>query len=167
MVAFIIFPIFILITPLTITFRAHYAIDEYKFKLYKVKYFWFLFTGMRFKSARTHGLILPMLIMQIQGYLFGVASLLIIWLHEAYYIFEESTVVASVIIICFAHEFIITIVMNVTAFVSQKRTKFLRKKSKEEKKADELIEFSKEINEKMREARKAQRRINKQNKKSK
>ena len=105
--------------------------------------------------------------MQIQGYLFGVASLLIIWLHEAYYIFEESTVVASVIIICFAHEFIITIVMNVTAFVSQKRTKFLRKKIKEEKKIDEFKEFHREWEMKVKEAKKAQKRLDKQNKKIK
>ena len=167
MEALIFFPFLSILIPLLITFRSYVQIDEYKFKLYKIKYFWFLFPGIRFVSSKTHGTILPLLIMQISGYLSGIASLLIIWLHEVHYIFEENTVLAFVQINFAAHGLIWLITLFSMLYANEKRTKFLRKKSKKERKLDEFLEFQLEIRRKIKVAEKAQRTINKQNKKSK
>ena len=130
MEALIFFPFLSILIPLLITFRTYSAIDEYKFKLYKIKYFWFLFPGIHFVSSKTHGTILPLPIMQISGYLSGIASLLIIWLHEVHYIFEENTVLAFVQINFAAHGLIWLITLFSMLYANEKRTKFLRKKSK-------------------------------------
>ena len=51
---------------------AYQSIDEDYFKKYKIKKFGFLFKGMQGQYACSHGVILPMLIIQIQGYVLGL-----------------------------------------------------------------------------------------------
>lgn len=72
---FVIFCIIAL--PIFIQGATHRSIDEEKFKLYKIKRLGFLFKGIQGESASTYGVILPMLIIQIQGYILGLISIIL------------------------------------------------------------------------------------------
>lgn len=92
-------------------------IDERKFRLYKIKKIGFLFKGMQGESASTHGVILPMLIIQIQGYVLGIPSFLLAAVSDIL----DFDAILVVIITLLAHTFIVIIITIIAEFVSKKR----------------------------------------------
>ena len=92
-------------------------IDERKFRLYKIKIIGFLFKGMQGESASTHGVILPMLIIQIQGYLLGISSFLLVAVSDTL----DFDAVLVVIITLLAHLVIVIAITIIAEFVSKKR----------------------------------------------
>ena len=123
------FVIFIMIvSPRVLHRTAYQSIDEKQFKLYKIKKFGFLFKGMQGESASTYGVILPMLIIQIQGYILGLLSLCLFVANEMFAFFKDpATVVTIIIITAFIDVFISILVEVITGFVSKKRKKKKRK----------------------------------------
>lgn len=105
--------------PIFMQKTADQSIDENKFKKYKVKNLGFLFKGMQGESAKTSGVILPMLAIQIQGYVVGISTFLFILINDVLNFLEES--IGVVIIILFIHVFISILITIITGIVSKKR----------------------------------------------
>lgn len=111
-------------TPIFMQQTAYQSIDENKFKKYKIKKFGFLFKGMQGQSASTHGVILPMLIIQIQGYIIGIITFIFAIINEIVkftYILEGIVAIIAII-----HIFIIVLIETITGIVSKKRKKIIR-----------------------------------------
>lgn len=116
---FNIFCCFLIIAiPIFMQRTSYQSIDETKFKKYKIKKLGFLFKGMQGESASTYGVILPMLVIQIQGYVFGVLTLLFVILNEIFNFIEESLVI--VIVILFIHVLIVVFVTIITGMISKR-----------------------------------------------
>lgn len=105
--------------PIFMQQTTYQSIDERKFRKYKLKKLGFLFKGMQGESASSHGVILPMLIIQIQGYVIGIASFSLVVVNEVLQFLEDSVLV--VIIILFIHVFIVILITVMTGFISKKR----------------------------------------------
>lgn len=114
----------IVVIPIFIQLSAYQSIDENKFKKYKIKKFGFLFKGMQGKSASTHGVILPMLIIQIQGYIIGIITFIFVIINKIVkFIYEPGVIVVIVLSI---HTFISLLITTITGIVSKKRKKIIR-----------------------------------------
>ncbi len=111
----------IILIPLFIQINTYQSIDESKFKKHKIRKFSFLFRGMQGESVCNHGIILPMLIIQIQGYLLGILSIVLLVLGEIMYFFSESVFI--VIIILLIHTIIVVTISAITGFASKRRPK--------------------------------------------
>lgn len=105
--------------PIFMQRTTYQGIDEDKFKKYKLKNLGFLFKGMQCQSASSHGVILPMLIIQIQGYIVGIASFAWIFVNETFHFLNDSAIV--VIIAFFIHTCVVISITVITGFVSKKR----------------------------------------------
>ena len=71
------FCIFLIIgIPIFLQRTSYQTIHENKFKLIKLKKIGFLFKGMQGQSATSPGVIWPMLVVQIQGYILGIIALI-------------------------------------------------------------------------------------------
>lgn len=113
----------IVVIPIFIQLSAYQSIDENKFKKYKIKKFGFLFKGMQGKSASTHGVILPMLIIQIQGYIIGIITFIFVIINKIVkFIYEPGVIVVIVLSI---HTFISLLITTITGIVSKKRKKII------------------------------------------
>ena len=111
--------ILIIAMPIFMQRTTYQSIDERKFKKYKLKKLGFLFKGMQCQSASSHGVILPMLIIQIQGYIVGVASFAWMIVNEIFHFLNDS---AIVVFIAFCiHAFVVVLIDLITGFVSKKR----------------------------------------------
>ena len=115
----IFFCFLIVAIPIFMQQTAHQSIDENKFKKYKVKKLGFLFKGMQGESARTSGVILPMLAIQIQGYVLGILTLSFVILNEIFKFIEES--IAIVIVTLFVHVIIVIFVTMITGIISKRK----------------------------------------------
>lgn len=114
----------IVVIPIFIQLSAYQSIDENKFKKYKIKKFGFLFKGMQGKSASTHGVILPMLIIQIQGYIIGIITFIFVIINKIVkFIYEPGVIVVIVLSI---HTFISLLITTITGIVSKKRKNIIR-----------------------------------------
>lgn len=117
-----IFASLIVAIPIFMQQTTYQSIDETKFKKYKIKRLGFLFKGMQGESASTYGVILPMLIIQIQGYILGILTFSFVIINEIFHFIEES--IGIVIIVLFIHVFIsilITVITVITGIISKKR----------------------------------------------
>lgn len=128
--------------------RAHESIREKCFKLYKVKYFGFLFKAFQNESPSTHGLILPMLYVQVQGYVIGISNAIFALINYEYFLVDYSVVFGT--IACSAlFQFISTgIILMITEVVSKKREDLpkYRARIKKDKKCErEFEEFYEEF----------------------
>ena len=74
---------------------------------------------MQGESSSSHGIILPMLIIQIQGYIVGILSFSLVVINEIIQLFNDS--VLMVIIILFIHVFVVILLTVITGFISKKR----------------------------------------------
>ena len=115
----IMFCFLIVAIPIFMQRTAYQSIDENKFKKYKMKKFGFLFKSIQGKSASTNGVILPMLIIQIQGYIVGILTFSFVVINEIFHFLEES--IGVVIIVLFIHLFIAILTTVITGLVSKKR----------------------------------------------
>ncbi len=115
----IMFCFLIVAIPIFMQRTAYQSIDENKFKKYKMKKFGFLFKSIQGESASTNGVILPMLIIQIQGYIVGILTFSFVVINEIFHFLEES--IGVVIIVLFIHLFIAILTTVITGFVSKKR----------------------------------------------
>ena len=114
------FMIFCIIAlPIFMQRTAHQNIDEDKFKLYKIKHLKFLFVGMQFSSVSSHGIILPMLIIQIQGYILGLLWIILL-VCGIIFDFVTKTIVI-IIIILFIHAIVSVVITIITGYVSNNR----------------------------------------------
>ena len=111
--------ILIIAIPIFMQRTTYQSIDESKFKKYKIKKIGFLFKGMQGESASSHGIILPMLIIQIQGYVVGIASIVFVVINEISYFVEDAVLV--VIITLFLHVFVAILITIITGIISKKR----------------------------------------------
>lgn len=123
MKGFLLFNIFlcfiIIAIPIFMQRTSYQSIDENKFKKHKIKRLGFLFKGMQGESASTYGVILPMLVIQIQGYIIGVLTLLFVILNELFNFIEDST--GIVIIILFIHVLIVVFITIITGVISKRK----------------------------------------------
>lgn len=95
----LIFILIIILFPILSQIRAHQSVDEEKFKHYKLKTFDFLFKGMQGKSVEKYGIIMPMLIVQLQGYIVGILTLCFIIICESSKIIENYFSIVAIIFI--------------------------------------------------------------------
>lgn len=109
----------IIAIPIFMQRTTYQSIDESKFKKYKIKKIGFLFKGMQGESASSYGIILPMLIIQIQGYVVGIASIVFVVINEISYFVEDAVLV--VIITLFLHVFVAILITIITGIISKKR----------------------------------------------
>ena len=98
---------------------SYQSIDETKFKKYKIKRLGFLFKGMQGESASTYGVILPMLIIQIQGYVLGILTLTFVIINEFVKFIDEP--IGIVIIVLFVSTLLSIIITIITVIISKKR----------------------------------------------
>ena len=135
------------IAPLAQT-RAHESIREKCFKLYKVKYFGFLFRAFQDKSPSTHGLILPMLYVQAQGYVIGISNAIFALINYEYFLVDYSVVFGTIACSAF-FQFISTgIILMITSVVSKKREDLPKYRAiikKDKKREREFKEFYEEF----------------------
>lgn len=115
----IFFCFLIAIIPIFMQRTSYQIIDERKFKKYKLKRIGFLFKGMQGDSATTSGVILPMLIIQIQGYVVGIITLTFAVINELTEFIEEP--IGIVIIILIVHILISIIITIITGIIGRKR----------------------------------------------
>lgn len=108
---------------------AYQSIDEDYFKKYKIKKFGFLFKGMQGQHACSHGVILPMLIIQIQGYVLGLAQLIFILISKSIS-FSDKYAIIVVILTFIVHLFSVCITTVITGIISKIREKAHHKKEK-------------------------------------
>ena len=113
------FAFLIIAIPIFMQRTTYQSIEEHKFKLYKIKKFGFLFRGMQGESASTHGLILPMLIIQTQGYILGILSFLLVIVNDIFTFFEDSLLL--IVILLFIHILIVIFITVITGLISKKR----------------------------------------------
>ena len=122
----IFFSVLIIAIPIFSQRTSYQSIDEKKFKLYKIKKFGFLFKGMQGQSASNHGVIMPMLIIQIQGYILGLLSFVLIVIKEAF-LLSMDDVFLIIIITLFIHTFVVVMTTAITGFVGNRRNYKRRK----------------------------------------
>lgn len=115
----IFFCFLIVIIPIFMQRTSYQSIDETKFKKYKIKRLVFLFKGMQGESATTSGVILPMLIIQLQGYVVGIMTLTLVIINEFTKFVDEP--IGIVIIVLIAHVLISITITIITGIVSKKR----------------------------------------------
>ena len=115
----IFFCFLIVIIPIFMQRTSYQSIDETKFKKYKIKRLGFLFKGMQGESATTSGVILPMLIIQFQGYVVGIMTLTLVIINEFTKFVDEP--IGIVIIVLIAHVLISMSITIITGIVSKKR----------------------------------------------
>ena len=114
------FMIFCIIAlPIFMQRTAHQNIAEDKFKLYKIKHLRFLFVGMQGSSASLHGVILPMLIIQIQGYVLGLISIILLICGIIFNFLTNAVIV--IIVILFIHAIISIVISIIAGYISNKR----------------------------------------------
>ena len=144
------------IAPLAQTI-AHGSIREKCFKLYKVKYFGFLFRALKDESPSTHGLILPMLYVQAQGYVIVISNAIFALINYEYFLVDYS-VVFDTIAYSALFQFISTcIIFIITSVVSKKREdlpKYRARIKKDKKRERELKEFYEEFERNMTQRKK-------------
>lgn len=116
------FCIFLIIgIPIFLQRTAYQTIHENKFKLIKLKKIGFLFRGMQGQSATSHGVIWPMLVVQIQGYILGIIAL-IFMICVLEFKFVDITLVSLIIIATLIiHCFICVVVTEIAGFIGKKR----------------------------------------------
>ena len=114
----IFFCFLIIAIPIFMQRTSYQSIDETKFNKYKIKKLGFLFKGMQGESASTYGVILPMLVIQIQGYVLGILTLSFVILNEIFKFIEES--IAIVIVTLFIHMLIVIFVTVITGIISKR-----------------------------------------------
>ena len=115
----IFFCFLIVVIPIFMQRTSDQSIDQTKFKKYKIKRLGFLFKGMQGESASTYGVILPMLIIQIQGYVVGIMSLTLVIINEFTKLVDE--LIGIVIIVLITHVLISIIITIITGMISRKR----------------------------------------------
>lgn len=115
----IFFCFLIVLIPIFMQRTSYQSIDERKFKKYKIKRLGFLFKGMQGESASTNGVILPMLVIQIQGYVLGIITLVFVLVNEFIEFVEEP--IGIVVIILIAHVLISIMITIITGILSKKR----------------------------------------------
>lgn len=115
----IFFCFLIVIIPIFMQRTSYQSIDETKFKKYKIKRLGFLIKGMQGESATTSGVILPMLIIQLQGYVVGIMTLTLVFINEFTKFVDEP--IGIVIIVLIAHLLISIAITIITGIVSKKR----------------------------------------------
>ena len=115
----IFFCFLIVIIPIFMQRTSYQSIDETKFKKYKIKRLGFLFKGMQGESATTSGVILPMLIIQFQGYVVGIMTLTLVIINEFTKFVDEP--IGIVVIVLIAHVLISIAITIITGIVSKKR----------------------------------------------
>ena len=116
--AFILVSVIVAI-PIFMQQTAYQGIDESKFIKYKIKRFGFLFRGMQGQSASTHGVILPMLVIQIQGYVVGLVTLIFVIINESIHIVNDSVLVT--VIVLFIHAIVAIAITVITGLISKRR----------------------------------------------
>lgn len=115
----LIFVLMIILFPILSQIRAHQSVDEEKFKHYKLKTFDFLFKGMQGKSVEKKGIIVPMLIVQMQGYIVGILTLCFIIICEIGKIMENYfTIVAIVFVV---HVITVILIIQIAGQLAKKR----------------------------------------------
>ncbi len=115
----IFFCFLIIISPIFMQRTSYQSIDETKFKRYKIKRLVFLFKGMQGESASTYGVILPMLVIQIQGYVIGIITFSFEIINEFTKFIDEP--IGIDIIVLLTHILISIIITIITGMVSRKR----------------------------------------------
>lgn len=115
----IFFCFLIIAIPIFMQRTSYQSIDERKFKKYKIKKLGFLFKGMQGESASTYGVILPMLIIQIQGYVLGILTLTFVIINEFVKIIDKP--IGIVIIVLFVSTLLSIIITIITGIISKKR----------------------------------------------
>lgn len=115
----IFFCFLIVVIPIFMQRTSDQSIDQTKFKKYKIKRLGFLFKGMQGESASTNGVILPMLIIQIQGYVVGIMTLTLVIINEFTKLVDE--LIGIVIIVLITHVLISIIITIITGMISRKR----------------------------------------------
>lgn len=115
----IFFCFLIVVIPIFMQRTSDQSIDQTKFKKYKIKRLGFLFKGMQGESASTYGVILPMLIIQIQGYVIGIMTLTLVIINEFTKLVDE--LIGIVIIVLITHVLISIIITIITGMISRKR----------------------------------------------
>jgi hypothetical protein len=81
---------------------------------------------MQGQSASNHGVIMPMLIIQIQGYILGLLSFILIVIKEAF-LLSMDDVFLIIIITLFIHTFVVVMTTAITGFVGNRRNYKRRK----------------------------------------
>jgi len=71
------------------------------------------------QSASSHGIIMPMLIIQIQGYIVGSVLFAFVVINDIF-LFSKYSVPVSMITFCI-HAFVVFLISVITGFVSYKR----------------------------------------------
>ena len=115
----IFFCFLIVVIPIFMQRTSDQSIDQTKFKKYKIKRLGFLFKGMQGESSSTYGVILPMLIIQIQGYVVGIMTLTFVIINEFTKLVDE--LIGIVIIVLITHVLISIIITIITGMISRKR----------------------------------------------
>lgn len=115
----IFFCFLIVVIPIFMQRTSDQSIDQTKFKKYKIKRLGFLFKGMQGESASTYGVILPMLIIQIQGYVVGIMTLTLVIINEFTKLVDE--LIGIVIIVLITHILISIIITIITGMISRKK----------------------------------------------
>ena len=115
----LIFILVIILFPILSQIRAHQSVDEEKFKHYKLKTFGFLFKGMQGKSVEKHGIIMPMLIVQLQGYIVGILTLCFIIICEIGKIMENYFTIVAIIFI--VHAITVILITEIAGQLAKKR----------------------------------------------
>lgn len=115
----IFFCFLIVVIPIFMQRTSDQSIDQTKFKKYKIKRLGFLFKGMQGESASTYGVILPMLIIQIQGYVVGIMTLTLVIINEFTKLVDE--LIGIVIIVLITHVLISIIITIITGMISRKK----------------------------------------------
>ena len=109
----------IILFPILSQMRAYQSIVEEKFKHYKIKTFDFLFKGIQGKSVEKYGIIAPMLIVQLQGYIVGILTLCFIIICESIKIIENYLTIVAIIFI--VHAITVILIIQIAGQLAKKR----------------------------------------------
>ena len=109
----------IILFPILSQIRGHQSIEEEKFKHYKIKTFDFLFKGMQGKSVEKYGIIMPMLIVQLQGYIVGILTLCFIIICESSKIIENYFSIVAIIFM--VHTITVILIIQIAGQLAKKR----------------------------------------------
>lgn len=78
---------------------------------------------MQGESASSCGVILPMLIIQIQGYVIGLLAFIFVIFNEIFHILPDSVLV--LIITLFIHSIVVVFISIITGLVSKMKNKII------------------------------------------
>ena len=109
----------IILFPILSQIKAHQSVDEEKFKHYKIKTFDFLFKGIQGKSVEKYGIIAPMLIVQLQGYIVGILILCFIIICECSKIIENYLIIVAIIFV--VHAITVILIIQIAGQLAKKR----------------------------------------------